>query len=152
MDIFNTHGSPEVILSDRGRELWNKERWEYNLKVILFAHNSFQVSTEYSPYRLLYGREPQLLTEITEIVESDQNAFEDHLQARAEKDVEVFYQVRLNIDKLGSPSIKGYIGGSQQSSPVGRSTTESPDSLHIRETHETNPPLPLIVVLLQCFE
>ncbi|KAK6302096.1 hypothetical protein J4Q44_G00281490 [Coregonus suidteri] len=24
MDIFNTHGSPEVILSDRGHERWNK--------------------------------------------------------------------------------------------------------------------------------
>ena len=24
MNIFNTHGSPEVTLSDRGRKLWNK--------------------------------------------------------------------------------------------------------------------------------
>jgi hypothetical protein len=24
MDIFNTHSSPEVILSDRGHERWNK--------------------------------------------------------------------------------------------------------------------------------
>lgn len=26
MDIFNAHSSPEVILSDRGCELWNKVR------------------------------------------------------------------------------------------------------------------------------
>ncbi|XP_014037675.1 uncharacterized protein isoform X2 [Salmo salar] len=30
----------------------------------------------------------------------DQNAFEDHLQARTEKDVEVFDQVRLNMDRV----------------------------------------------------
>jgi hypothetical protein len=26
MDFFNTHGSPEVMLSDRGHERWNKVR------------------------------------------------------------------------------------------------------------------------------
>ncbi|XP_020363995.1 uncharacterized protein LOC109909338 [Oncorhynchus kisutch] len=37
---------------------WNQERWENNLKVNLFAHNSsIQAS-------ILHGREPQLLTEI----------------------------------------------------------------------------------------
>ncbi|KAK6320211.1 hypothetical protein J4Q44_G00093180 [Coregonus suidteri] len=80
---------------------WYQEGWENNLKVIIFALNSsIQASTE-------YGRGPQLLTEITEtppdvvdVVEPDQNAFEDHLQARTEKDVEVFDQVRLNIERL----------------------------------------------------
>ncbi|KAK6301921.1 hypothetical protein J4Q44_G00279740 [Coregonus suidteri] len=85
----------------RGKSLdWHQEGWENNLKVILFAHNSsIQASTE-------YGREPQLLTEITEIppdvvevVEPDQNAF---------KDVEVFDQVRLNIDKAQEKQKESY--------------------------------------------
>ncbi|KAK6293548.1 hypothetical protein J4Q44_G00358740 [Coregonus suidteri] len=124
MDIFNTHGSPEVILSDPrfgewtnqtlktaiGKSLdWYQEGWENNLKVILFAHNnSIQASTK-------YGREPQLLTEITEtppdvveVVEPDQNAFEDHLQTWTEKDVEVFDQVRLNIDKAQEKQKESY--------------------------------------------
>ncbi|KAK6326364.1 hypothetical protein J4Q44_G00020090 [Coregonus suidteri] len=123
MDIFNTHSSPEVILSDRGHEHWNKtdktamgksldwyqEGWANNLKVILFAHNSsIQASTE-------YRREPQLLTEINEtppdvveVVEPDQNAFEDHLQAWTEKDVEVFDQVRLNMDKAQEKQKESY--------------------------------------------
>jgi hypothetical protein len=32
-----------------------------------------------------------------EVVEPDQNTFEDHLQARTEKDVEVFDQVKTNV-------------------------------------------------------
>ncbi|KAK6300002.1 hypothetical protein J4Q44_G00300350 [Coregonus suidteri] len=52
-----------------------QERWENNLKI-----------TETPPH-------------MVEVVEPDQNAFEDQLQARTEKDVEVFNQVRLNIDK-----------------------------------------------------
>ncbi|KAM9415062.1 uncharacterized protein ACWYII_024126 [Salvelinus alpinus] len=88
---------------------WYQERWENNLKVILFAHNSsIQASTE-------YGRGPQLLTEITEtppdvveVVEPDQNSFEDHLQAWTEKDVEVFDQVRLNIDKAQEKQKESY--------------------------------------------
>eukprot|EP00063_Salmo_salar_P082037 XP_014056872.1 PREDICTED: solute carrier family 2, facilitated glucose transporter member 7-like [Salmo salar] len=36
--------------------------------------------------------------DVVEVVEPDQKAFEDHLQARTEKDVEVFDQVRLNMD------------------------------------------------------
>ncbi|XP_045550563.1 uncharacterized protein isoform X2 [Salmo salar] len=88
---------------------WYQEGWENNLKVILFAHNSsIHASTEYGP-------EPQLLTEITEtpadvveVVEPDQNAFEDHLPAQTEKDVEVFDQVRLNIDKAQEKQKESY--------------------------------------------
>ncbi|KAG5284480.1 hypothetical protein AALO_G00027180 [Alosa alosa] len=111
MDIFLTHGSPEVILTDRGREFWNRvnqkmfekcgvkhrmssaynpqtngldertnqtlkkaigktlkgyqESWEDKLKEIVFAHNSsFQASSKYSPFRLMYGREPRLFCEV----------------------------------------------------------------------------------------
>ncbi|KAK6321727.1 hypothetical protein J4Q44_G00087030 [Coregonus suidteri] len=86
-----------------------QEWWENNLKVIIFAHNSsVQASTE-------DRREPQLLTEITETpldvvedVKPDQNAFEDHLQAWTEKDVEVFDQVRLNIDKAQEKQKESY--------------------------------------------
>jgi len=27
MDIFYTHGAPEVILTDQGREFWNKVKY-----------------------------------------------------------------------------------------------------------------------------
>ncbi|KAM9418203.1 uncharacterized protein ACWYII_021898 [Salvelinus alpinus] len=110
-----------------------------------------------------YGRESPLLTEITETppdmvegVEPDQNAFENHLQVRTEQEVEVFDQVRLNMDKAHEKQkesyrsrikkgtkcydIQGYLGGSQQSSPVGavgRSTTEIPDALHFTEAQRT---------------
>ncbi|KAM9536802.1 uncharacterized protein ACWYII_040695 [Salvelinus alpinus] len=53
-----------------------QEWWEDNLKV-----------TETPP-------------DVVEVVKPDQNAFEDHLQAWAEKDVEIFDQVRLYMDKL----------------------------------------------------
>ncbi|KAK6302935.1 hypothetical protein J4Q44_G00272900 [Coregonus suidteri] len=105
MDIFNTHGSPEVILSDRGHEHWNKvwmneptrpSRLPWASPLTGTRNSSVQASTE-------YGREPQLLTEyfqitetppdVVEDVEPDHNALEDHLQTRTEKDV------RLNIDK-----------------------------------------------------
>ena len=35
--------------------------------------------------------------DVVEVVEPDQNAFEDHLQARTEKDVEVFDQVKIIV-------------------------------------------------------
>ncbi|KAK6302961.1 hypothetical protein J4Q44_G00273160 [Coregonus suidteri] len=53
-----------------------QEWWEDNLKI-----------TETPP-------------DVVEVVEPVQNAFEDHLQARAEKDVKVFDQVRLNMVKV----------------------------------------------------
>ncbi|KAM9530389.1 uncharacterized protein ACWYII_042107 isoform 1-T1 [Salvelinus alpinus] len=85
---------------------WYQEVWETNLKVILFAHNNnnIQASTE-------YRQEPQLLTEIpetppdvVEVVEPDHSAFEDQLQARTEKEVEV----RLNIDKSHEKQKESY--------------------------------------------
>ncbi|XP_041748913.1 uncharacterized protein LOC121578615 [Coregonus clupeaformis] len=107
----------QTLKTAMGKSLdWYQEGWENNLKVILFAHNSsIQASTE-------YRREPQLLTEITEtqpdvveVVEPDQNAFKDQLQARTEKDVEVFDQVkmlsikvRLNIDKVQEKQKESY--------------------------------------------
>ncbi|KAJ8358342.1 hypothetical protein AAFF_G00013400 [Aldrovandia affinis] len=92
MDIFHTHGAPEVILTDQGREFWNKV--------------NVQASTNYSPYRLMYGREPRLSSEITgdipplvEVDGIDEDTVADYLQARAEKDEEVFDKVRLNVEK-----------------------------------------------------
>ena len=47
----------------------HQERWEDNLKVILFAHNSsVQASTKYSPYCLMYGREPRLSSEVCKLL------------------------------------------------------------------------------------
>ncbi|KAK6309915.1 hypothetical protein J4Q44_G00197960 [Coregonus suidteri] len=57
------------------------------------------------------GWEPQLLIEITETppdVVEDQNGFEDNLQAQAEKDVEFFDQVRLNIDEAQEKQKESY--------------------------------------------
>ncbi|XP_063073300.1 uncharacterized protein LOC134463893 isoform X2 [Engraulis encrasicolus] len=153
MDIFLTHGSPEVILTDRGREFWNhvnmslfdrcgvkhrmtsayhpqtngldertnqtlkraigktlegsQERWEDNLKEVLFAHNSSkQASSKFSPFRLMYGREPRLFSEIAsdtpeaEVVASvDEDDVSAFMSSRAEKDAAVFDQVRDNIQK-----------------------------------------------------
>ncbi|KAK6316605.1 hypothetical protein J4Q44_G00120050 [Coregonus suidteri] len=67
----------------------SQEWWKDNLKVIFFAHSSVQASRVLTLLPAVLT-EPQLLTE---------NAFEDHLQAWAEKDVEFFDQVRLNMDK-----------------------------------------------------
>ncbi|KAJ8348856.1 hypothetical protein SKAU_G00274450 [Synaphobranchus kaupii] len=128
MDMFYTHGAPEVVLTDQGREFWNKvkcktngldertdqtlkraigktldghqERWEDKLKEIVFAHNScVHASTRYSPYRLMYGREPRLLSDITgdlpevEVADPDADDVEKYIQARAEKDGEAFDKV-----------------------------------------------------------
>ncbi|KAK6299302.1 hypothetical protein J4Q44_G00308120 [Coregonus suidteri] len=46
--------------------------------------------------------------DVVEVVEPDHNALEDHLQVRTEKDVEVFVQVRLNIDKLQEKQKESY--------------------------------------------
>ncbi|XP_029605528.1 uncharacterized protein LOC115191766 [Salmo trutta] len=43
-----------------------------------------------------------------EVVETDQKALEDHLQARTEKDVEVFDQVTLNMDKAQEKQKESY--------------------------------------------
>ncbi|KAK6328927.1 hypothetical protein J4Q44_G00009050 [Coregonus suidteri] len=100
----------QTLKTAMGKSLdWYQEGWQNNLKVILFAHNSsIQASTE-------YGREPQLLTEITEtppdvveVVQQDQNVFEDHFQARTEKDVEVFDKVRLNMDRVQEKQKESY--------------------------------------------
>ncbi|KAL2098431.1 hypothetical protein ACEWY4_007638 [Coilia grayii] len=157
MDIFYTHGSPEVILTDRGREFWNRvkyyteintlhkicgikhrmtsayhpqtngldertnqtlkialgktlegyqERWEDNLKEVLFAHNSsFQASSRFSPFRLMYGREPRLFSEIAsdvpvgEVAAVEEEDIEAFVSERAEADAVVFDQVRENVEK-----------------------------------------------------
>ncbi|KAM9498047.1 uncharacterized protein ACWYII_001668 isoform 1-T11 [Salvelinus alpinus] len=98
----------QTLKTAMGKSLdWYQEGWENNLKVILFAHNS-SIQAE-------YGREPQLKTEITEtppdvveIVKPDQNTFEYYLQAQTEKDVEVFKQVRLNMDKAQEKQKESY--------------------------------------------
>ncbi|XP_063049345.1 KRAB-A domain-containing protein 2-like [Engraulis encrasicolus] len=154
MDIFLTHGSPEVILTDRGREFWNhvnmslfdrcgvkhrmtsayhpqtngldertnqtlkraigktlegsQERWEDNLKEVLFAHNSSkQASSKFSPFRLMYGREPRLFSEIAsdtpeaEVVASvDEDDVSAFMSSRAEKDAAVFVQVITSTKKV----------------------------------------------------
>ena len=42
-----------------------QERWEDQLKEIVFAHNScVQASSRFSPFRLMYGREPRLFCEV----------------------------------------------------------------------------------------
>lgn len=43
----------------------HQERWEDKLKETVFAHNScFNASSRYTPYRLMYGREPRLFSEV----------------------------------------------------------------------------------------
>ncbi|KAJ8335463.1 hypothetical protein SKAU_G00388050 [Synaphobranchus kaupii] len=161
MDMFYTHGAPEVVLTDQGREFWNKvnqtlfenfgvkhritsayhpqtngldertnqtlkraigktldghqERWEDKLKEIVFAHNScVHASTRYSPYRLMYGREPRLLSEITgdlpevEVADPDADDVEKYIQARAEKDGETFDKVRANVAKAQGRQKEAY--------------------------------------------
>ncbi|KAK6293247.1 hypothetical protein J4Q44_G00367480 [Coregonus suidteri] len=69
MNIFNTHGLDEwtnqTLKTAMGKSLDGyQDRWEDNLKI-----------SETPP-------------DVVEVVEPDQNSFVDHLQARAEKDVE----------------------------------------------------------------
>ncbi|XP_014016849.1 uncharacterized protein [Salmo salar] len=66
----------QTLKTAMGKSLnWYQEGWENNLKI-----------TETPP-------------DVLEVVKPDQNSFEDHPQAPTEKDVEVFDQMRLNIDK-----------------------------------------------------
>ncbi|KAJ8381322.1 hypothetical protein SKAU_G00021000 [Synaphobranchus kaupii] len=137
MDMFYTHGAPEVVLTDQGREFWNKvnqtlfenfgvkhritsayhpqtngldertnqtlkraigktldghqERWEDKLKEIVFAHNScVHASTRYSPYRLMYGREPRLLSEVRANVAKAQGRQKEAYQRRTKKGTKRF--------------------------------------------------------------
>lgn len=47
----------------------HQERWEDNLPKIVFAHNSsIQASTKYSPFRLMYGREPRMPCEVCKLL------------------------------------------------------------------------------------
>ncbi|KAM9432046.1 uncharacterized protein ACWYII_016299 [Salvelinus alpinus] len=65
-----------------------KEWWENNLKVILFAHNSIQASTE-------YGREQQLLTEVRlNIVKAEEKQKESY-RSRVKKGTKCYY-IRAN--------------------------------------------------------
>ncbi|KAK6315700.1 hypothetical protein J4Q44_G00132240 [Coregonus suidteri] len=80
----------QTLKTTMGKSLYGyQEWWENNLKVIIFAHNS---SVQASRVLTL----------------SPENAFEDHLQAWAEKDVEVFDQVRLNMDKAQEKQKESY--------------------------------------------
>lgn len=45
-----------------------QERWEDNLREIVYAHNTcVQASTRYSPFRLMFGREARLFTEVSDL-------------------------------------------------------------------------------------
>ncbi|KAJ8412056.1 hypothetical protein AAFF_G00143230 [Aldrovandia affinis] len=63
----------------------------------------------------MYGREPRLSSEITgdipplvEVDGIDEDTVADYLQARAEKDEEVFDKVRLNVEKAQEKQRKTY--------------------------------------------
>ncbi|KAJ8337364.1 hypothetical protein SKAU_G00385840 [Synaphobranchus kaupii] len=93
----------------------HQERWEDKLKEIVFAHNScVHASTRYSPYRLMYGREPRLLSEITgdlpevEVADPYADDVEKYIQARAEKDGEAFNKVRANVAKAQGRQKEAY--------------------------------------------
>ncbi|KAJ8404616.1 hypothetical protein AAFF_G00334790 [Aldrovandia affinis] len=131
MDIFHTHGALEVILTDQGREFWNKvnqilfEKWGAKHRITSAYHpqtNGLDERTNQTLKRaigksldwhqerwednLTYGWEPRLSSEITgdipplvEVDGIDEDTVADYLQARAEKDEEVFDKVRLNVEK-----------------------------------------------------
>ncbi|KAM9498060.1 uncharacterized protein ACWYII_001668 isoform 4-T16 [Salvelinus alpinus] len=75
----------QTLKTAMGKSLdWYQEGWENNLKI-----------TETPP-------------DVVEIVKPDQNTFEYYLQAQTEKDVEVFKQVRLNMDKAQEKQKESY--------------------------------------------
>ncbi|KAL2098312.1 hypothetical protein ACEWY4_007519 [Coilia grayii] len=148
MDIFLTHGAPEVILTDRGREFWNnvvneemfrmcgikhcmssayhpqtndertnqtlkvaigkslhghQERWEEHLKAIVFANNtSIQCSSRFTPFRLMYGQEPRLFTEVLPNAISFHATLKDigYVVIILHLEIKLFFtQVLVNLEK-----------------------------------------------------
>ncbi|XP_063065782.1 uncharacterized protein LOC134457737 [Engraulis encrasicolus] len=122
MDIFLTHGSPEVILTDRGREFWN----HVNMSLFDRCGVKHRMTSAYHPQTNgLDERTNQTLKRaIGKTLEGSQERWEDNLKeiasdtpeaevvasvdeddvsafmsSRAEKDAAVFDQVRDNIQK-----------------------------------------------------
>ncbi|XP_048093482.1 uncharacterized protein LOC125291015 [Alosa alosa] len=91
----------------------HQNRWEDNLKNIVFAHNSsVQSSSRFSPFRLMYGREPRLFSEITGETEeteyvdtADEDDVEAYVKERAERDAEAYVKERAERD------VEAYVKG-----------------------------------------
>ncbi|KAJ8381225.1 hypothetical protein SKAU_G00020030 [Synaphobranchus kaupii] len=85
-----------------------RERWEDNLREIVYANNTcVQASTRYSPFRLMFGREARLFTELTSdcpevrvaSLDPDEDSVEAFVQLRGGQDEKVLGKVICNVER-----------------------------------------------------
>ncbi|XP_061890633.1 uncharacterized protein LOC133640854 isoform X2 [Entelurus aequoreus] len=83
-----------------------QEKWEDKLREIVYAHNTcVQASTRYSPFRLLFGREARMFTEVTtecpEVMAAPDQAdsLEAFVQLRVGQDEDIFGKVINNVER-----------------------------------------------------
>ncbi|KAJ8351963.1 hypothetical protein SKAU_G00234390 [Synaphobranchus kaupii] len=97
-----------------------RERWEDNLREIVYANNTcVQASTRYSPFRLMFGREARLFTELTSdcpevrvaSLDPDEDSVEAFVQLRGGQDEKVLgkEQQKLAYRRKMKRGIKRFI-------------------------------------------